>query len=350
VPHDHGEWPQISDRLGEIFCLTFIRNSDDADALRRMGALSDTVGQRTLGDLTKEAQEFDHGYPTVAAAARLDGWTVMIEPGGFEGSDTALLSAVSEGSEAMSVLHHAYASNRFGYAAAGRLVTGFDPSWPGRRWGTHPDRLLSVMDEVGMTPDDPDAGYVEGTLPALELAGRITGVGVPLRVLDEPLLSAWIEPWFSDAVPPPVSNGDPLMHAVTAAPAQVRPAVIVAELRRLATLLRVADAPGLADTLAAAESGGAPVPAEGELGQQVRAWLADSRRAGTSLNDHSARHRMNDTERNHAFLRGWWVQALRAVRWPDSPTAAAVALRPLVSGPPALRDPHAQEAILAMLG
>jgi len=211
VPHDHGEWPQISDRLGEIFCLTFIRSSDDADALRRMGALSDTVGQRTLGDLAEEAQEFDHGYPTVAAAARLDGWTVMIEPGGFEGSDTALLSAVSEGSEAVSVLRHAYASNRFGYAAAGRLVTGFDPSWPGRRWGTHPDRLLSVMDEVGMTPDDPDAGYVEGTLPALELAGRITGVGVPLRVLDEPLLSAWIEPWFSDAVPPPVSNGDPLM-------------------------------------------------------------------------------------------------------------------------------------------
>src|SRR2546423_6560160 len=81
--HTNGEWPQISDRLGEIFCLTFIRNSDDADALRRMGALSDAVGQRTLGDLTEEAQEFDQGYPTVAAAARLDGWTVMIEPGGF---------------------------------------------------------------------------------------------------------------------------------------------------------------------------------------------------------------------------------------------------------------------------
>ncbi len=290
MPNDHGEWPaQISDRLGEILCLTFVRNLDEAGALRRMGALGDTVGQRTLGDLVEEAEGFDHGYPTVAAAARLNGWTVVIEPGGFEGSDTALLSAVSEGTEAVSVLRHAYASNRFGYAAAGRLVTGFDPSWPGRRWGIEPDRLLFVMNEVGMTPDDADAGYVEATLPALRLAGWITGVAVLPRVLEEVLLSAWIEPWFSDAVPPPVSNGDRLVHVVTAAPAQVRRTVVVAELRRLATLLRVADAPGLADTFAAAESGGAAVPAEGELGQRVRAWLADSRRAGNSLNDHSAR-------------------------------------------------------------
>ncbi len=86
------------------------------------------------------------------------------------------------------MLSHAYASNSFGYATAGRLLTGFDPTWPSRRWGVEPDRLLPSMTEVGMALDD--AEYVEGTVPALLLAERLTGVTVPPGVLDEPMLSA----------------------------------------------------------------------------------------------------------------------------------------------------------------
>src|SRR5262245_38757205 len=89
-------YPSQAETLGEIFCLTFIRGVDTAEALRRMGALPDTVAPRTWSDYGN-VHTFDNGYPEMAAALSLGEWTVVFEPDGFNGSD--LTATVSRGTE-----------------------------------------------------------------------------------------------------------------------------------------------------------------------------------------------------------------------------------------------------------
>jgi hypothetical protein len=68
------------------------------------------------------------------------------------------------------------------------------------------------------------------------------------------------------------------------------------------------------DALAAAER--VTVTPDSPLGQHVRTWLTESRRANWSLNDHSGRHRMTETERRRAFDFGWLARALGAALQP----------------------------------
>ncbi|MFD1051899.1 DUF6461 domain-containing protein, partial [Kibdelosporangium lantanae] len=144
-------YPGQGKTLGEIFCLTFVKDVDTTEALRRMGGLLDTVTVRALTDIG-DLHTFDNGYPEVASVAALDGWTVLFEPGGFEGNH--LVAALSQGTEAVSVLRHDYASPSFDYAVDGTLVVHFDPTFPAYRHGSDPDRLLPLMREVGFDTDD----------------------------------------------------------------------------------------------------------------------------------------------------------------------------------------------------
>jgi hypothetical protein len=73
----------------------------------------------------------------------------------------------------------------------------------------------------------------------------------------------------------------------------------------------VAAAPGLDDALAAAESASpVAITPDSPLGLQVRDWLAGSRRASWSANDHRARDRMGDDERKRAFALGKLAESL----------------------------------------
>ncbi|MGI5166933.1 hypothetical protein ACQEU3_21530 [Spirillospora sp. CA-253888] len=137
-----------------------------------------------------------------------------------------------------------------------------------------------------------------------------------------------------------------LAAAIEAAPPRRAQRAAVEEVRRLAALLRLTDAPGLPEALAAAERGEPQaVTPDSELGRQVRSWLTASVRAGDSLNDSSARGRMTEDERQHAFHLGWFAKALRAVLW-QRPKDAFV---PVTDGPPPLRDQARRDAILADL-
>lgn len=72
---------------------------------------------------------------------------MLIEPDGFHGSVIQVLRALSLGTEAMPVQRHDYG---FGYAINGRLVTGFEPTWPAQRWDSGSDRLLGKMRTAGL--------------------------------------------------------------------------------------------------------------------------------------------------------------------------------------------------------
>jgi hypothetical protein len=299
-------YPGAEPVLEEIFCLTFVRGVDGAEALRRMGALPDTVATRTRADIDA-LHNFDDGYPDVATVLPLGSWTVVFEPNGFNGSH--LTPVLSRGTEAVSVLRHDYATPAFTYAVDGELITHFDPTFPVRRNGSDPDRLLSRMHDAGFRTaegDDHDLGGETGR--SLRLIEQLTGVLPTFEQLTGPLVSAHIEPWFSEAPRRPAGR-----------PGHRGPVDAVAEVQRLTGLHGLTDTPGLAEALAAAERGEpVPVTPDSPLGQHVRGWLIESRRAGCSLNDHGGRHRMTETERRSAYDLGWLVRALGAALQPEA--------------------------------
>ncbi|WP_426513761.1 DUF6461 domain-containing protein [Dactylosporangium sp. McL0621] len=350
---------ELCEALGEIFCLTFVRGLDAREALTRMGAYPDTFAELSPEEMYERQSSFDAGYPSLAGAVTRDGWTVCLEPDGFECAGP-LLATVSHGTEAVSVLRHDYASPRFTYAVDGEEVTGFDPGYPHEFWGTDPGRLTAQLHAVGLGPIAPaDEGPDEPVARAVLLAATIAG-GLPSPdALTGPMLSAQFDPWFTAARPSGGSlSPDPfgqrpqraeLVAAVDAASPEAKRAVAVAEARRIAGLLRVADAPGLADTLAAAEAGRFPgVPVASPLGREVRGWLRYATTAGQSLNDHAGQ-RMTDADRQRGYLFGWFTLALRGALYPDPDIAVRTALYPLSTGPAPLTDPAAHAAVVAGL-
>ena len=298
-------YPGQEPMLGEIFCLTFIRGVDAAEALRRMGGLPDTVATRTSSDLGN-LHTFDDGYPEMASALPLGAWTVVFEPNGFNGS--LMTATLSRGTEAISVLRHDYASAGFTYAVDGELVTYFDPISPAYRNGADPDRLLTPMRDLGFPVTEDEEDDSDGdTSRSLRLVEQLTGVLPTFAALTGPLTSAHVEPWFTDAPKEPAGR-----------PGHDGPVDAVTEVRRLTGLYDLTGTPGLADALAAAERGDrVTVTPESPLGQHVRTWLTESRRASWSLNDHGGRHRMTEAERRRAFDLGWLTRALGAALQPD---------------------------------
>lgn len=290
--------------LSEIFSVTLVRQVGEAEALRRIGGLPDTVATRTPTEI-EDLHNFDDGYPTVASVLPLGAWTVVFEPRGWESA--GLVSVLSDGTEAVSVLRHDYASPEFSYAVDGQLITQFDPTFPADRRGADPDRLLPEMREVGFAVDDDD--QFDGAIArSLRLAKQLTGVLPTFEALAGPLTSAYIEPWFSAA-----------RKRAATRPGHDGPVDAVAEVRRISSQLGLADTPALSDALTAAEHATlVRVSPDSPLGRHVRAWLADARRAQWSLSSSVERHRMDDAERRRGFDLGWLVQALGAALQADT--------------------------------
>ncbi|XVQ16177.1 DUF6461 domain-containing protein [Spirillospora sp. CA-255316] len=93
---------------------------------------------RTLEEASQAYDPYQAGYPEFAFALNLGTWTVSIEPDGFQSSLIEPLTALSRGTQAVSVQRHDHADHGFSYAVDGTLITGFEPTWPNRRWGSQP--------------------------------------------------------------------------------------------------------------------------------------------------------------------------------------------------------------------
>jgi hypothetical protein len=322
--------------LGDVFCLTFVKDSDAAEALLRMGGCPDTLRERGPGESVA---------PGSAAALSLGDWSVVIEPGGALGADHALLEAASRGSAAVSVLRDDAAVAHFGYAVDGTTIVGFDPGYPAEEtvWGADPGMLRHLMDALGLRPpsDESDTTWQEAEARAIVLAQRITGARMPEGPLGVARLSARLEPWFVTPARPGdllragrrAPHAADLVAAAEAAAPGLQRAVAVAEVRRQAAALGIADTPGLAEALDTAEQGDAepnderPVAVDSPLGLRVRDWLAAASPEGVD----------------------WFVMSLRGVLDADPRVAVLAALRPLVVGPAALADDAARAAALKAL-
>jgi hypothetical protein len=239
--------------LGPAFCLTFVKGVDEREALTRMGACPGTIAVREPG--------------THAAAVRLGAWTLVVEPGGAGGADHVLLEAVSQGTEALSVLRDERATPRFTYARDARTAVAFDPAYPASEliWGTEPDLLSRLMYALDLREPagENDETWRDAEAKALVLAQRLTNARVPVDALTVPRLSARLEPWFIGGVRP----GDlvRLRTPVARSPAEKRE-IAARLLEQMAGKLDI----GRLDVQA-----GRPITMDSDLGHRVREGLAD---------------------------------------------------------------------------
>jgi len=331
---------RLRDALGEIFCLTFVHGIEPVEALRRMGAYTDTFTELDPDDMRERQFSFDAGYPRMAGAVAVGEWTLVLEPEGFEAAGT-LLAAMSRGTTALSVLRHDYAHPRFTYAVNGLETVTFDPEWMDSVWGAEPRRLHTQMRAVGLEPldtGDQQELTENAVARALLLASVVTGVTATPEILTAPMQATQIEPWFTDAEPdggalranPAAGNPwwDALVEAIARASPTAKRAAALAETRRVADLLDLTATPGLAETLADAQAGQpAAVPMSSPLGRQVRDWRRLSSLATWAPIDPTTT--MSEGERLHGNRLGWFTRILRGALHPDPDIAVRAALYPL---------------------
>lgn len=155
----------LCDRLGDLFCLTYVKGVTPSDALRLVAAAPDAK--------------------VVTAGA----WSVVVEPGSDRGADHDLLEAASRGREAVVVVRDDARSPHFAYAKDGVTVSAFDPSYPAAEtmWGADTELLRPLMRALDIRePDhDADSPWDDAEAKAIVLAQRITGARLP----DDPLAS-----------------------------------------------------------------------------------------------------------------------------------------------------------------
>ncbi|MEV7009939.1 DUF6461 domain-containing protein [Streptosporangium sp. NPDC051022] len=183
-PEDY-EWEGNS-QLGDVYTIVFVRELDEYEVLRRLGAADEDI---------RLIEDGDHSYPEgpqIITVRRIGDWTVAIEDCGRRGAQREALGALSrDGGEAVTVQRHNYAQHLVAYAVDGELVTDINPGFPIDRQGADPDRLNRHLRELGIDPAASDS--IDNPIPAsLALAGRITGVTISPQHLRRPVLGAAI--------------------------------------------------------------------------------------------------------------------------------------------------------------
>ncbi|MEU8393936.1 DUF6461 domain-containing protein [Nonomuraea sp. NPDC048892] len=166
--------------LGEIYCVSFVRDLSPEEALRRFGVEEETMEEVTFEELDYlSAESMRDDAAGYIGAARVGDWTVVIEPGGWMMAvATEIYNPVSRGTEVVAVCRHDYAQDTFAYIVDGAPVVWFDPMYPEERSGSDPDRLVTKMREAGLDPDhDIDGPGIEHPMErSFALASDITGL------------------------------------------------------------------------------------------------------------------------------------------------------------------------------
>jgi Family of unknown function (DUF6461) len=180
--------------LGEIYCVSFVRDLSPEEVLRRFGVDEETMEEVAFDELDHRSVESMRddaaGY---IGAARVGDWTVVIEPGGWQiAVDDQICAQVSRGTEVVSVCRHDYAQDTFAYIVDGTPVVSFDPTFPDERSGSDPDRFVAKMREVGLDPDhDIDGPGIDHPMESsFALASGITGLAFSTDMRDLRFLGA----------------------------------------------------------------------------------------------------------------------------------------------------------------
>ncbi|MEV5560137.1 DUF6461 domain-containing protein [Nonomuraea wenchangensis] len=189
--------------LGEIYCVSFVRDLSPEEVLRRFGVDEETMEEVTFHELDlRSVDSMRADAAGYIGAARVGGWTVVVEPGGWQMAvDHAIYPLVSRGTEVVSVCRHEYAEDTFAYIVDGTRVVSFDPLYPEERTGSDPDRFVAKMREVGLDPDhDIDGPGIDHPMESsFALASGITGLSFSTDLRSLRFLGAEPLGWVRDS-------------------------------------------------------------------------------------------------------------------------------------------------------
>jgi Family of unknown function (DUF6461) len=265
--------------LRQHFCITLIRERDEAEVLRRFGGEHSQPRRLTVAQVSELSEPLPARYLQLVLVTRRGGWTVAVEDNGFEGWRPEVLRALSHGTQAVSVFHNGI-EGYFSHAVDGEVLVQFELLFPHRRWGSQPDLLLAQMRAVGLDPDWDEPPPGELVTGALALAERVTGIHLDPDVLEGPLLVAEIAPLLDD---PPASfslEGEDaeLTEAVNQATSGGLRRAAATVARQAVQLARLDHDRVVMEALAAAEADQVrPVDDHSPLGWRIRSWIREVR-------------------------------------------------------------------------
>ncbi|WP_214103664.1 DUF6461 domain-containing protein [Acrocarpospora catenulata] len=155
--------------LPSQFCLTWCEEHDLDEVARRFGADVETGLWADEDDI----EELEEEYPAeLLQLVAVGDWTVALEPGGFQGSRSVVMEALSVGTRAFSVYWNVELDSAVSYAVDGVVRTTFDLVEVEGRTGADPSALDPLLREVGLR-----AGLTVPELKArsLALGERLSG-------------------------------------------------------------------------------------------------------------------------------------------------------------------------------
>jgi hypothetical protein len=158
-------------RPGNMVTLALVRGLSPGQALRVLAPAPATPVLTAAEALAWVAQqEGTPRYGTALIAGVVDGWTVVLEYGGYQASQPEMVSRLSRAGEAVVVYLEAGSGARsFQYARLGKMVRAFDPDVA----GGPPLAGGPLPQERNIARQIPG---VPGAVPLLELAQLVTGL------------------------------------------------------------------------------------------------------------------------------------------------------------------------------
>ncbi|MGW9211070.1 DUF6461 domain-containing protein [Embleya sp. NPDC055664] len=187
--------------LPVYYRITLVRSLEPDEVLRRFGADPSTVRSMTLEERSLHPQSW-----LLVCVHDLGGWTLALEDDCHDGPGENAVTALSAGTELVTVYTDVLAHHRFTHIVDGDVRTDFDALDAGTRFGSRPDGLAAAMRRIGLDsrpefedPDDEPEYVAHAGAMLLALAEEVTGVSVTAEMLSGPAPTA--------KVPDPATNG-----------------------------------------------------------------------------------------------------------------------------------------------
>ncbi|GGT78933.1 hypothetical protein GCM10010207_88270 [Streptomyces atratus] len=208
------QWEWATDPRYPLWCVTFTKGLMPDEVLRRYGTEPDQA--RKLAH-TEASDLYDmalRGGGAVLRVGKLQGWSFCFEDVGGVGSRRGPLSALSRGTETLSLLRGGDGMNRLAYWCDGQRRESFEPGANDRmpQGERHFWDLVCAYDQA--TPGR------TGLLLALQAITQHTGVSLDTATIAGPLLTAHLSD--GDRTPDPVQRA-PLTMRGSAASSLGRP-------------------------------------------------------------------------------------------------------------------------------
>ena len=159
-------WLDADDPRLSALSLTLVRGAADP-AVERMNPIRPLGPALTLGEAGDRMLTVFDGSRLAVQVDELDGWTALIEPFGWAGTDGDVLARLSEGGRAVNVAWNVNSVMHAGWADDGRIVASFDPLLDDRVADRTPV-------EAALPFGDPDGAQ----RAAFVLMERLTGVRI----------------------------------------------------------------------------------------------------------------------------------------------------------------------------